>query len=558
MPTNNNYFQFIKSDTKKTQVQLISLLDDRTNYTTRTVLSNASLRTPSITAFAGARYSRSASTAEEIFTEISGNTKDANERLSTIFRSYGHASVADMAQLFVYIENVPQIIESKFFNETSVGGGQGRSTRFQNFGSSTEKGLDKCILNLSIDIKNGSEYISLNEKFIDLQRTSTNYYLKYVDLLSQAYQRVYEVDLNDKKQASALQSRVFDTARYFLLSGINNVTSFCWITSAREWARIISFLKSSNSKNINYLAQELETLLAPEEELAKKIDYVAEAPDLIRYTQADETNINNLKKLKDELTNLEFQKIAKYYKNVGNNIQKVNLLNKSITSGSKILAQSILSIYPNVEYNWLLNWIEELSDKVKIKLSEILFCNLDHHNQANGSFRVNTHTFVINCSFAEFRDLNRHRAWGRFCPYVSVEENQYSLFDNGYVLPLYLSQNEKLTIEREMFEQDLKTYYQKLEEFKNICSKLSWFPENLFIELLPFAHNVNLWFHASPKEISYLTKLRVRPGGHINYREIAYLIAQEISKADPLLSSMNITKEEKPNASSKFEFLNRS
>lgn len=84
-------------------------------------------------AFAGARFSRSSDTAHDIFAEIRDAGANAQQKLAAIFRKYGHASVADMAQLFGYIENVPQYIATCFFCETSLGGGQERSTRYQDF-----------------------------------------------------------------------------------------------------------------------------------------------------------------------------------------------------------------------------------------------------------------------------------------------------------------------------------------------------------------------------------------------------------------------------------------
>jgi hypothetical protein len=65
-------------------------------------------------------------------------------------------------------------------------------------------------------------------------------------------------------------------------------------------------------------------------------------------------------------------------------------------------------------------------------------------------------------------------------------------------------------------------------------------------------------FHASPKEISYMTQLRVRPGGHINYRYLAYELARLGAKSEPLLSSLIPDIITKPDASSREEFIDRS
>ena len=94
------HFTFTVSDPDETDLVLVSVHDSRTNYTVRTALPNSGKQTASIMAFAGARYSRASISAYELFKEIKDAKKSANEKLATIFRSYGHASVADMAQLF--------------------------------------------------------------------------------------------------------------------------------------------------------------------------------------------------------------------------------------------------------------------------------------------------------------------------------------------------------------------------------------------------------------------------------------------------------------------------
>ncbi|MGZ3646627.1 MAG: hypothetical protein ACXVCM_22580, partial [Ktedonobacteraceae bacterium] len=74
--------------------------------------------------------------------------------------------------------------------------------------------------------------------------------------------------------------------------------------------------------------------------------------------------------------------------------------------------------------------------------------------------------------------------------------------------------------------------------------------------LLPLAHRVDLWMHGDPKQAAYLTAQRSRPGGHINYRSLAYEANQLLAKSDPYLSGMQLSK--KPDPSSREEFFDRS
>ena len=89
-----------------------------------TLLQNSERKQPSINAYLGARYSRSADSIIDIANEIVKNNTDAAERLEKIFSGYGHKSVGDMADLFVCIENIPMYVAMKLFYMTSVVSGQ--------------------------------------------------------------------------------------------------------------------------------------------------------------------------------------------------------------------------------------------------------------------------------------------------------------------------------------------------------------------------------------------------------------------------------------------------
>lgn len=557
---------FSFADKKKTAADLVSVEDKRTGYKVTTSLPNPDRQTASLNAFAGARFSRSGDSVPDIFAEIREAGGNAQEKLANIFKNYGHASVADMGNLFLYIENIPQIYAAKFFNETSIGGGQERSTRYQDFGNlkihdlkdfifeqQKESGFSKISLGQNtIFEKKLENYKELNDEFKALQDDSLGKYRKYVDKLTKKYREVYKPEDGNKAQKAALAARVFDSARYFLQSGLGNRTSLAWVTSAREWSRIISFFKSGGEKRLKYLAEQIEVLLAPDADFAEKIGYLPEAPDLIRHTSTENTSQEFLKGLEDWLGGCavepefvdkrEFKKVA------------TKLYTDEFTPGEKTVAQNILTLHPALKEDWVLHWVKDLSDEQKSGLGELLN-SFDHHKQMGMQFKLNTHTFVLDCSIAEARDLNRHRVWGRFIPAVSTK-NYLELLTGQYALPAYLYENPKLSEIRKEFEDDLLEYYEKLEKFVEKAIKQNWFPQELIVELLPFAHITKMFMHGSPKGISYLTKLRVRPGGHINYRMIAYQMAEEAAKSDPLLSGLKLPK--KPDPTSSEEFFDRS
>ncbi len=550
---NKSNFKFSISDKDKTDLVIVSVTDSRTGYTVRTALPNSGKQTASIMAFAGARFSRSALSAEELFQEIRKAGSNANEKLANIFRNYGHSSVADMAQLFAYIEQIPDHYSTIFFNESSVGGGQQRSTRYQDFGSSKPLGLD------SLGVDTTSEnFDTINQKLLDLQQYSLEKYKYYQDKLTSEYTRVYNIDENNKSEAGALTARVFDSTRYFLPSGLMNKTSLAYITSAREWARLISVFKASNEYNLVCLAEQLEVLFAPEESVAQELKYTPEAPDLIRHTEADTITNQNLNILQQYLEeHLKITQSLEFANTITCHKLKADLLDMSLSAGTIILLQHIITIYPNANIHSILQFIDNLNIEQKAYISKILFKDFNHHKQMGNLFRVNTHSFVLTCSNSELRDLNRHRAWGRYIPILNTSNYKASLY-TGYTLPLYLTKNPALKEIRQEFEQDLQQYYTKLQEFVDLSSQYDWFPQYIYTQLLPFAHIFTSFFHASPKEISYMTQLRVRPGGHINYRQLAYDIAKLGANSESLLQAMIPQHLIKPDPCSREEFIDRS
>lgn len=547
------HFTFTVSDPDKTDLVIVSVTDSRTGYTVRTALPQSGKQTASIMAFAGARFSRSALSAEELFQEIRQAGSNANEKLANIFRNYGHSSVADMAQLFAYIEQIPDHYSTIFFNETSVGGGQQRSTRYQDFGKSIPLGLDS--IGISQEVK---DYSKINDALLDLQQYALDKYQYWQSELTTQYIKAYGIDSTNKSETGALTARVFDSTRYFLPSGLMNKTSLAYITSAREWARLISVFKASYEKELIYLGEQLEVLFAPEESYAKEIHYTAEAPDLIRHTEADMITRNNLSELQRYVINeLQIENSLDLSTSIRYHSLEVELLDMQLSAGEKILLQHIITLYPNAGIASILQWIKTLTTDQERTLSQILFKDFNHHKQMGNLFRVNTHSFVLTSSNSELRDLNRHRAWGRYIPALNTQNYEAVLY-SGYTLPLYLTDNPALSLTREEFEKDMQGYYVKLQDFIALTREYDWFPQYLWTQLLPFGHIFMSIFHASPKEISYMTQLRVRPGGHINYRYLAYELARLGANSDTLLSALIPSHLTQPDPVSREEFIDRS
>jgi thymidylate synthase ThyX len=545
--THNDHFSFSSTNTDETGLRIISLEDARTGFVVRTALTNDGIQVPAIMAFAGARFSRSADSATDIFKEIHDSKKSAQEKLANIFHNYGHASVGDMAMLFAYIENVPRYLMCKFFSSSALGGGQERSSRYQDFSSSVPLRPSLYFPTKALQEKHAKLIEKQQRYFLHL----LSLYKKYTPIIEEAYTKVYKPDPAIKGHKSALQARIFDTTRAFLPAG--TATSGSYITSAREWARLITEFKGSPFYDLQCLGEQLELLFAPPEDVAAELKYQPEAPDLIRHTEPDTRLQEVMTKLKPLARHLAVQ-ISGRGKYPQQRMQKVRHLADRLNPGSAYLFLTLLLMYPMLTVGKFTVWYNTLSDYTKKKISRILFREFTHHHQVPLFGRTGGYMFEAKLALSEMIDFNRHRAWGRFSPFLETTDST-TLVRDGYQLPLYLDHPELAEI-KTSFIAEFDRYYEKLLAFSQTL------PEDIdprfILSLLPNAHSVRFYMSGGPRELSYFPQLRVRPGGHINYRALAYEIAQQTAKIDPILHGARLQTSSKPNPFSREEFFDRS
>lgn len=535
-------FKFDISNPEETDLVLVSVEDERTGFIVRTALPNAGKQSASIMAFAGARFSRSAISAEDIFREVKSSGKNAQEKLANIFNNYGHSSVGDLAQLFAYIEQVPDNFHVEFFYDSRVGAGQARSTRYQEFSKAYPPKFSSYI---NSDIK-FSEY---ENEYNEIFNLATHEYSKLLKQVTKRYREYFKPEKGNNSHESALTARCLDTARVILPTGVN--TSLAYITSAREWARIISHMKSDNRKAIENLGEQLEILFAPPEDVCNQLNYVPEAPDLIKHTEANQNEYECLCKLEKILLNKKIKSRNQFKKEFK---QKVELISDGYSPHLLLLYQYLLTFEPNLSPQDFCGIVSSLTKTEKKTISKILFDKFDHHCQLGRQSELSAYSFKISATFSELKDLNRHRAWARFAP-IWETDNISEIINNGFVLPLYLNIEEFSDLKKTTVD-FLSRYYDKILAFHDkLPAEVN---RKVVINLLPSAHRIDYYMHASPKEISYLTNLRIKPGGHINYRMLAYLIAKEIGKVDPILGALSFEKDRKPDPDSREEFFDRS
>jgi thymidylate synthase ThyX len=527
-----------------------------TGATLATLHGNPNQRVASHIAWAGARHSRAPGDTIEILLEMGEKGVDPDQKLEDTFKGYGHASVADMARIAVQFNNVPMHVPMNLFNETVINSGQEKSTRYQ-------KQFSGAILHpLRLYLQNPSE--ELSREYEELGKLSLEHFNAEKPIITQAYEEFFKPI--DKKEKSSLDSRVLDTIRFNLLLGQS--TGFALETSARDWARIVSCMKASDMLFYRNLGQQIETMLAPSAEVEKELNFKAEAPSLIRHTEADDTLKKNLLALKKYIGPELGGKFNERHDTINAYSQDVAYLDgKEYTIAEKMVAQYLAAAYPGSNSFTVLYDAKHAYPGMRDKISEIIFNSHTHQKEMPTQLATTSEmTVQFNGTLGELRDFNRHRAWGRFlqhaplyhAPALSKTDFDKVLF-NGFGLPLYVSDIPEFDHLDKVMTENLEKYYAKVVEFGEKVHKEYGDDVNYYfmMNLLPLAHKSSIWMHGDIKQADYLVNLRIRPGGHINYRQLAYDAGIKIAESDPYLSAMKPTVP-RPDPANREEFFGRS
>lgn len=508
-----------------------------------TLLQSPGNKQPSVSAYLGARYSRSADSVYDIAAEVMRKGTDAASRLESIFHGYGHKSVGDMADVFICFENVPMITAMRLFNTNLVIAGQERSTRFQNF-------EDPQFIDLPLDIDVSPE---LREEYGAIIHEWMKHYREMLPSTQDALGEFFEVDREDPKQASVLMARTFDTVRYFLPLGLQ--TSLGYVMSARSWSELISRLRGSNQRIDLELGEMLYELLVSNDELTSK-GYVPEVDGLIRHADANKTQREMFLKAREYLSSIgldtlggikmpELSRIGQYLK-VGRNPDPVD----------SFIQHMLLLLFPLSTEHKILTANE------RTELGKIFFEFHNHHKLAGNIAQSGAYMIDGMADQGVLKDLNRHRSFERFVPLwdnsVDMTQELDRNPENSFFLCEYLY-NTGFESLRGEFSDRMTQVYDRIQKWHTTA--LKELGEDLAREftryLLPHAHATRYRFYASLDDLQYTINLRTRNGGHIAYRKHTYDWLRDLVVLDPFWKGLE-KKLPKVDAESKEQFMDRS
>lgn len=519
----------IKSESSWNKINVLTLLQN-----------NSGNRQPSVNAYLGARYSRSADSIVDIASEIISSGTNAAERLEKIFAGYGHKSVGDMADLFVCIENIPMLTAMRIYYMNSVISGQERSTRYQNFADPQFVKIPSEVCS-DVSVRKGYEKIMLKQMrdYRELNKKSR-----------EELQKFFKINEESKEEVSALKARSFDVSRYLLPVGLS--TSSAFLMSARNWAETIGYLSGGSSVVEDEVAKLLLNLLGDSTLEAR--GYVREAEGLIRHTDPNSSRVNSTREVLEYMKkNLKREQIKEIPDSESEAIK---------VSYSPDCTETLIS-----HYEALLNPLGskteyEFSDEDQEELSDILF---EYHNQHNTVGNVGQSGAIKIEGFASLgtlKDLNRHRSLERFVPLfnecVDMDQELDRRNEDCFYLCNYLDIPQLKSLKKEYMER-LEETYEMIKEWREEAKDCM--PKEVVDEftkyLLPHAHATRYIFYGSFDDLQYVINLRTRNGGHIAYRVLTYDWLRRLSVQDYIWRAL-LKKIVVPKIDDKHQFVDRS
>lgn len=504
---------------KDLHVASILSKNDWSNVNVHALLQSPGDKQPSINAYLGARYSRSADSVWDIAAEVMEKGVNSAERLEAIFHGYGHKSVGDMADLFLCIENIPMITAMRIFNINPVIAGQERSTRYQNFQDPRYVKIPK-----SLKVSN-----TLRKGYDDIIHKHLEDYCEMLEPTKMAMVEKFKIDISDKNEKRVLEARTFDVVRYFLPIGLE--TSFGVVMSARNWAELIGYFRASNQLIDNEIAELIYDLLTGVPELTDK-GYVPEADGLIRHTEANDCRLCCACELKELLAG-----------RIGNRLKPPSRVGEYLVVEDG--CDPVATMLSNVA---LLNdpysvFSRDHSQALRELAGKIVFDHHDHYKQIGC---VGQSGAIMLDSFADqgiLKDLNRHRSMERFVPLwnesVEMDKELDRESSEMFFLCDYLYEQDLAGLRKQFAEKLTETYDMISEWYEKAKNEMA--DENVreFTRyLLPHAHSTRYRFFGSVDDLQYTINLRTRNGGHIAYRKHTYQWLEKLAGKETFWQAM--------------------
>jgi len=321
--------------------------------------------TPELLSATGARYSRSIDGLDVILSKVDPNDMDAAVDRIFKFVDYGHASIADMAPVAMFIDGISMWLAYHIWSLVPTAGGQESSTRYIRIANDTL--LDANATGAS-DTHRASEAMQIY-----------NDALAFWEQIAVASPDLVRIPAGTPPKAAARIRRnyAFDRARYFL--PVTAQTNMMLVMSARGWVGLIQQLLASGLIEGERVAQSMRDELA------------LVTPRLIRHARLVDGIAAGIRSVQDA------------------NAQSGLRTPTALLSGFGEAADTAFA------------HIDVPSDVTDASMTEAFAFHDNRYGFVGDSLRRTAVRFGWEAvTMAELRDLNRHRTGTKYCPMLPL------------------------------------------------------------------------------------------------------------------------------------------
>ncbi len=321
--------------------------------------------TPELLSATGARYSRSIDGLEVILSKIDPSDMDAAVDRIFKFVDYGHASIADMAPVAMFIDGISMWLAYHIWSLVPTAGGQESSTRY---------------IRIANDTLLGSSDTGASEDQSAVQAMELyNKALTYWETIAEGAPDLVRIPQGTPAKAAARIRRnyAFDRARYFL--PVTAKTNVMLVMSARGWVGLIQQLLASGLREAENVAGAIRDELA------------LVTPRLIRHARL------------------------------------VDGIAAGLTANQDLVSQSAAQIPPCLQSGFgeaadtAFVHIDCPSDVTAACMAAALGFHDNRYGFVGDALRRTSVRFGWEAvTMAELRDLNRHRTGTKYCPMVPL------------------------------------------------------------------------------------------------------------------------------------------
>ena len=468
---------------------------------TRRVLALAPMP-PEKSAYALARYSRSADSIEDSLRWVHGHSSE--KFWEQFYFDYGHASIADLGHVIICFEGISELAAIHIEDE-ALWDGQAKSSRYQDFGPGGVF-VPEAIVATPVEATYRGIAARLHQTYESLYAPIKDYLCRVTPKPDEMKPAAYD---------RTMAARTFDVTRYLL--ALASRTNVGQVVSIRTLEKQIGRLLSFPVAELRGVGEDLKSACASPPlniwgELCGQTAMAAEplAPTLARHARPSDYLIKTYPDLKE----FAAERLRLGAIQTSEPVELMQAHEPLDELASTLLYK--VSAYP---YRQILAAVQDWTEKDKTEAIDIALRWRSPHDELLREFHCGYRfIFDILMDLGSWRDLHRHRR----CQQIRQDFTTV----HGYDVPEVLTAAGVAP----RYCETMSVVGEQLESFGGSHPEAAAY-------LTPFGFRTRCLFKMDYAEAEYIARLRSGIKGHFSYRRIAWLIQQALEASFPTLGS---------------------